>query len=203
MSAGAGAPTVKRMSQQSPHAIASTRYGAVAQIFHWLTAVGVIAGFTIGLIMVDMAFSPLQLKLYSWHKWVGVCIFTLLFLRLGWRLWHPAPPLPASTPPWQRHAAHLTHWVLYALLLIIPLSGWLMSSAKGFSTVVFGELPLPDLLDQNEALGDRLAVLHWWLNKTLLALVILHVAAALKHQFVDRDGLLWRMLPGRRPQGDC
>ena len=93
--------------------------------------------------------------------------------------------------------------MLYALLLIIPLSGWLMSSAKGFSTVVFGELPLPDLLDQNEALGDRLAVLHWWLNKTLLALVILHVAAALKHQFVDRDGLLWRMLPGRRPQGDC
>ena len=85
---------MKRMSQQSPHATASTRYGAVAQIFHWLTAVGVIASFTIGLIMVDMAFSPLQLKLFSWHKWIGVCVFALLLLRLAWRVGHPPPPLP-------------------------------------------------------------------------------------------------------------
>lgn len=197
-----GTPTVLCMSQHSPNPATAARYGAVAQVFHWLTAVGVIAGFTIGLIMVEMAFSPLQLKLFSWHKWIGVSIFALLLLRLGWRLGHPAPPLPASTPPWQRHAAYLTHWALYALLLLIPLSGWVMSSAKGFSTVVFGVLPLPDLLEKNEALGDRLADLHWWLNKTLLALFILHLAAALKHQFVDRDGLMWRMLPGRRAQGD-
>lgn len=202
MSTGTGASTVHGMPQHNAHVTTVARYGAVAQIFHWLTAVGVIAGFTVGLIMVEMAFSPLQLKLYSWHKWIGVSIFALLLLRLAWRLGHPAPPLPAATPPWQRSAAHLTHWGLYGFLLLIPLSGWLMSSAKGFSTVVFGVLPLPDLLDQNEALGDRLAVLHWWLNKTLLALVLLHVAAALKHHFVDGDGLLWRMLPGRRSQGD-
>ena len=178
------------MPQHSRNLPPLARYGAIAQIFHWLTAVGVVAGFTIGLIMVDMAFSPLQLKLFSWHKWIGVCVFALLLLRLAWRVGHPPPPLPASTPAWQRLAAQLTHGALYALLLLIPLSGWLMSSAKGFSTVLFGVLPLPDLLDKNEALGDRLADVHWWLNKSLLALVILHVIAALKHHFVDRDGLM-------------
>lgn len=178
------------------------RYGAVAQSLHWLSAAAVIGMFVLGLVMVELSFSPLQLKMYSWHKWLGVSLFTIVFLRLLWRLWHPAPPLPATTSAWQAHAAQLAHWLLYALMLIIPLTGWLMSSAKGFSTVVFGVLPLPDLLGKNEALGNLLAEIHWWLNKTLLALVLLHVAAALKHHFIDGDGLLWRMLPAGRQQGE-
>lgn len=182
-------------------AASSARYGLLAQLFHWLSALGVLALFVLGLIMVEMAFSPQQLKLYSWHKWIGVSLFALVVLRLLWRAWHPAPPLPATTPLWQQRLAQITHWALYGLLLLIPISGWLMSSAKGFQTVVFSVLPLPDVLAADEALGERLAAVHWWLNKTLLALVLLHAAAALKHHFIDRDGLIWRMLPARPRQG--
>lgn len=187
------------MNSSTPHL--SERYGPVAQSLHWLTAAGLVGAFAIGLIMVEMAFSPQQLRMYSWHKWLGVSLWALVLVRLAWRWWRSPPPLPATTAPWQRHAAALTHWGLYALLILIPVSGWLMSSAKGFSTVLYGVLPLPDALARDEALGDRLADLHWVLNKTLLALIALHVAAALKHHFIDGDGLLWRMVPGRRTTG--
>ncbi|WP_420428910.1 cytochrome b [Algiphilus sp.] len=191
------------MDNPTKHSRSSAaRYGLVAQGLHWLTAFGLVGSFVLGFIMVELAFSPLQLKMYSWHKWLGVCIWLLVLLRLLWRWWRRPPALPASTPPWQRRAAHVTHAGLYLLLVLIPVTGWLMSSAMGFQTVVFGVVPLPDLLVKNEVLGDRLAVLHSVLNKTLLALIVLHVAAALKHQFIDRDGLLWRMLPIRPRTGD-
>lgn len=171
------------------------RYGVVAQLLHWLTALGLIGSFTLGLIMVELSFSPLQLKMFSWHKWLGVSLWLLVLVRLAWRLGHPPPPLPPSTPLWQQRAARLTHGGLYLLLVAIPLSGWVMSSAQGFQTVLFGVLPLPDAVAKDEALGDRLATLHFVLNKTLLALILLHIGAALKHHFIDRDGLLRRMLP--------
>jgi len=177
------------------------RYGLVAQSLHWLTAIGLVGSFVLGLIMVELSFSPLQLKMYSWHKWLGICLWLLVLVRLTWRLWHRPPPLPASTPPWQHRAAQLTHGGLYALLVLIPLSGWVMSSAQGFQTVLFGVLPVPDAVGKDEALGENLATLHFILNKTLLALILLHIAAALKHHFIDRDGLLWRMLPFRPRTG--
>jgi cytochrome b561 len=145
--------------------------------------------------MTDLSLSPTKLKLYSWHKWAGVTLFALIVFRLGWRLTHPAPALPDTMPPALRLAASAAHWVLYALMLAIPLSGWLMSSAKGFQTVWFGVLPLPDLLAKDAALGDTLKDVHEALNFTLLAMVGLHVAAALKHHFIDRDTVLTRMLP--------
>jgi len=176
------------------------RYGTTAIALHWLVALMLLCGATLGLYMVDLELSPTKLKLFSWHKWVGVTIFLVATARLLWRLTHPAPSPPASVPAWQQRAASLTHALLYLLLFIIPLSGWLMSSALGVQVVYFGVLPLPDLVHKDKALGEQLKLLHLSLNLTLLVLVTLHVAAAFKHHFVDRDEVLRRMLPGMRPR---
>ncbi len=171
------------------------RYTRTAIALHWLTALLIVAVFPLGVYMADLAFSPLKLKLISYHKWLGVTVFLLLLLRLAWRVGHKPPPLPGSMPLWQRHAANGLHYLLYLLLLAIPLSGWLMSSAKGFQTVYLGVLPLPDLIGKDQALGDLLRALHGALNLLLLALLLAHVAAALKHHFIEHDGILARMLP--------
>lgn len=176
------------------------RYSGTAIALHWLVALMLLGSATLGLYMVDLQLSPIKLKLYSWHKWLGVTIFLVAAGRLFWRLTHPVPALPATVPVWQRRAAALSHALLYALLFVIPLSGWLMSSALGVQVVVFGVLPLPDLLEKDQVLGERLKLAHVVLNLVLLALVALHAAAALKHHFLDRDEVLFRMLPAVRPR---
>lgn len=171
------------------------RYTRTAISLHWLVALGLAAVFALGLYMQDLPLSPTKLKLYSWHKWAGVSLFLLVWVRLGWRLAHPAPALPAAMPAAQRFAAGAAHGLLYALMIAIPLSGWLMSSAKGFQTVWFGVLPLPDLVAKDAELGELLQAVHRILNYGLLGLVLAHAGAALKHHFVDRDDVLGRMLP--------
>ncbi len=176
----------------------SIAYTRTAVALHWIMALLILATLPLGLIMTEMPLSPQKLQYYSWHKWLGVTVFGLAVLRLTWRATHPAPPLPASVPAWQRQAAHALHWALYALMLAIPLAGWLMSSAKGVQTVYLGVLPIPDLLSKDEALGEVLAAVHAWLAYVLIALLVVHVAAALKHHFIDRDDVLRRMLPRTR-----
>lgn len=169
-------------------------YNRPAIALHWLVAVLICCSFPLGLYMTSLALSPLKLQLYSYHKWLGMLILALVVLRVLWRLGKGAPPaLPA--PAWQQRAAVVTHTLLYALMVAIPLTGWMMSSAKGFPVVWLGVLPLPDLVGKDEALGDLLLATHKALNFLLLGLVGLHVAAALKHHFVDRDATLVRMLP--------
>ena len=170
-------------------------YDTLSIALHWLVFVLICSGFSLAVYMTDLPFSPLKLKYYSWHKWIGVSIFLLAVLRAVWRLTHPAPPLPAAMHDWQRRAAAVSHLLLYALIIVIPLSGWLYSSAAGVPTVYFGVLPLPDLLTRDKALAETLKSVHITLNYTLLALVTVHVAAALKHHLVDRDDVLIRMLP--------
>ena len=128
-------------------------------------------------------------------------IFLFVLFRLVWRLSHRPPELPDSIPAWQRKVAEATHGLLYLLMVVIPITGWLMSSAKGFQTVYFGVLPLPDLLAKNAELGDLLQQVHKLLNYSMAALVVAHLGAALKHHFVDRDEVLARMLPfhGKTP----
>ena len=172
------------------------RYTRTARSLHWLMALGIIGTFALGTYMQDLPLSPTKLQLYSWHKWAGVTLFVLLILRLAWRITHPAPPLPATMPAALRLAAHAAHWVLYALMIMIPLSGWLMSSAKGFQTVWFGVLPLPDLVGKDKALGEALEEVHEFLNYTMLVLVVLHVAAAVKHQIQAGGTYLQRMKLG-------
>jgi cytochrome b561 len=175
-------------------------YGGVAVAFHWLLAVAIVCSFSVGLYMHDLPFSPMRLKLFNWHKWAGITILALSALRLLWRLLRPAPELPArvtaAMPHWQRQAHHATHIGLYLLFFAVPLSGWAYSSASGFQVVWFGVLPLPDWVPVNKALADAvLKPLHASFAFALAALVALHVAATLKHQFIDHDGLFWRMWP--------
>jgi cytochrome b561 len=174
-----------------------SRYTSVAIGLHWAMALLIVGLFGIGFYMADLPLSPWKLKLYSWHKWAGVTAFLLVALRLAWRIGHRPPDLPATMSPAMRLLAHGGHAVLYLLMLAVPLSGWLMSSAKGFQTVYFGLLPIPDLLAKNKELGDLLADLHSGLNVLFVAVVIGHLAAALKHHFIDRDDILSRMLPSR------
>ncbi|MCU0971265.1 MAG: cytochrome b [Gammaproteobacteria bacterium] len=174
------------------------RYTATAIGLHWLIALAIFATFTLGVYMHDLPLSPDKLRLYSWHKWAGVTIFLLVVLRVAWRLTHQPPELPATVPAWQRRVAALAHGLLYVLMLAIPLSGWLMSSAKGFPTVLYGVLPLPDLLGKDAQLGELLATVHKALNLTMAGLVLAHVGAALKHHVIDRDDVLRRMLPFTR-----
>lgn len=163
---------------------------------HWVLALALALMFGVGLYMADLPFSPLRLKLYNWHKWAGICILTLSALRLLWRFGHRPPPEPPM-PAWQARAATATHGLLYALFFAVPLAGWAYSSAAGFPVVVFGVLPLPDWVAANRELAEAIKPLHRWLAYALASLAVLHVAAALKHQFIDRDGLLRRMWPGR------
>jgi len=168
-------------------------YTRTAVALHWLVAILIFTTFPLGLYMTDLSFSPEQLKLYSYHKWLGVTIAALVIIRIVWRMSHTPPPLPDSTPQWQKKAAQITHLALYGLMLAIPISGWLMSSAKGVPTVWLGWVPLPDLVEKSKPLGETLESIHSTLNYALLALVCAHIGAAFKHHYIDRDGLLLRM----------
>jgi cytochrome b561 len=171
------------------------RYTRTALSLHWLIALLIFAAFPLGIYMHDLPLSPFKLQLYSYHKWIGVTIFLLAVFRLYWRMTHRPPALPESMPRWERIAAESVHYLLYALLFLIPLSGWLMSSAKGFQTMWFGVLPLPDLVGKDKALGDLLQQVHELLNFTLLGVLGGHIGAALKHHFIERDDILARMIP--------
>lgn len=170
-------------------------YSRAAMVFHWLGAAMIIAAIAMGVYMTNLHISPLRLKLYNWHKWLGICILALSLARLGWRLLR-SPPADLTMPAWQKKAAHMTHWTLYALFLAVPLAGWAYSSASGFPPVLFGVLPLPDLVEADRKLAVSLKSLHMMLALALGCVIALHVGAVIKHQFIDRDGLLWRMLPG-------
>ena len=169
------------------------RYTTPAIVLHWLVALLIFVAFPLGLYMHDLPLSPDKLRLYSYHKWIGITVLMLASLRAVWRLTHTPPPLPSDIAAWQRKASALVHGLLYLLIFAIPLSGWLMSSAKGFQTVWFGVLPLPDLIGKDKALGEQLADVHEALNFTMLALVVLHVGAALQHHVIERQPFLQRM----------
>jgi cytochrome b561 len=177
------------------------RYTGVAMLLHWVMALGLIGLVGFGLYMTGLPFSPTRLKFYNWHKWAGVSLLALLVLRVLWRATHRPPALPHEVanamPAWQHLAHNATHAGLYGLMLAVPLLGWAYSSAAGFPIVWFGVLPLPDWVPANPQLAETLKPLHGWSAWMLTGLVAMHVGAALKHQLLDKDGLLLRMWPGR------
>ena len=172
-----------------------TGYTRIAIALHWLVAVTIFCAFPLGMYMHELPLGPTKLQLYSYHKWLGISVLLLVATRLAWRLGHRPPPLLPGMPRWQEIAAHATHHSLYLLMLAVPLSGWLMSSALGFSVVWFGVIPLPDLVGKDKQLGELLKDVHAALNFTLLSLILVHAAAAIKHHLFDHDGTLARMLP--------
>jgi cytochrome b561 len=171
------------------------RYTPTAVALHWLIALLIFAAFPLGLYMHDLPLSPHKLRMYSYHKWIGVAVMLFAVIRIYWLATHRPPTLPESMARWEKLLAHVTHVALYVLIIAVPVSGWLMSSAKGFQTVWFGVLPLPDLIGKNKVLGDALQEVHEALNYLMLGLVVAHMGAALKHHFVERDDVLTRMLP--------
>jgi cytochrome b561 len=177
----------------------SEHYNRGAITLHWVTAALIVANLLLGLSMVALPISPRKLHWYLFHKSIGITIFLLTSLRIAWCTIRPHPA-PVPMPPWQRQAARASHALLYVLLFVIPLSGWLYSSATGVQVVYLRLLPLPDLVGRDRALGDLLRLVHITLNVLLGGFIAVHVAAALKHHFVDRDGVLARMLPFVAPR---
>jgi cytochrome b561 len=172
------------------------RYTSTAIALHWLIAALIIIGFSLGWIVSHMhGFSPEKLRYISWHKWIGVTVFALALVRVVWRLTHRPPPLPASVPSWQRVISHLVHGLLYVLMIAIPLSGYLYSSAAGYPVVYLNMISLPTLIHPDPNLKHVLKQVHVILNYSLLAVFSLHILGALKHTIIDRDGVWKRMLP--------
>ena len=173
---------------------ATNRYTRTAIALHWIAALLIVCNLALGITMINLALSPFTLRLYGWHKWIGITVFLTAAARLAWR-WANPPPSPVAMPEWQRRAAAATHVALYVLMFAIPFSGWVYSSSTGVSVIYFDLVPLPDLVAKDKTLAVVLKAVHGTLNFTLLALVIVHAGAALRHGFVDRDGVLPRMLP--------
>lgn len=174
------------------------RYTTPAIALHWLLAVLIISSFAFGLYMVELPFSPSRIKQYNWHKWAGITILALSALRLLWRLGHPPPALDIPIQLWQTRASQATHWLMYGLFFAAPLAGWAYSSAAGFPVVYFGLIALPDLVSRDADLAAILKLVHRVLTYSLAALVGLHVLAALKHHFLERNRLLDRINPFAR-----
>jgi len=171
-------------------------YGKPAIALHWIIALLIFAAFGLGLYMTDIpGFTPTKLKLYSYHKWIGITVLIFAVLRVLWRLTHPAPSPVAGMPKWQHKAAEGAHLVLYLLILAVPLTGYLLSVAAGIKVVYLGVWELPMPFDKSDALKDLFSMAHEWLNWTMATIVVLHILAALKHHIIDRDGTLRRMLP--------
>jgi len=162
---------------------------------HWLTLALIVAAYVIGSLLEDMTLSPLKLKLFAWHKWVGMLVLFLLPWRLLLRL---TDRVDHAAAPWEARASAAVHGALYLLMIVAPFLGWLSSSAAGFQVVWFGVLPLPDLVGKDKALAEILKELHAGSVNLLVALVALHAAAALYHQHVRHDGVLARMVPWLR-----
>ena len=177
----------------------TTRYTSTAIALHWILGFSITVAFCVGLYMADLPFSPLKLRLLNWHKWAGVSILMLSVVRLLWRMTHRPPALPKDVvramPVWQHIAHSLTHTGLYVLFFGVPLIGWAYSSAAGFPIVLFGQIPLPDFVGPDKALAELIKPWHQISAWSMAALVALHVAGAIKHQFIDRDSLMRRMLP--------
>lgn len=177
----------------------STRYSTADKLFHWITVLVVLMAIPVALAMVRVGRGPLQNDLYDLHRSLGVLALVLMATRFLWRIYRPAPPLVPGLPSWQVAAARVSHWLLYAVLLGMPVLGWAGTSAFGAPITVFGLFEWPVMLDKDEHLAGVLLGLHRWLGFALAGLLALHVGAALHHHFIRKDETLRRMLPGYRP----
>jgi cytochrome b561 len=173
------------------------RYTRTAIGLHWLMAALILATIPLGWYMAGLPFSPTRIRLFNYHKWIGITILLIAALRLSWRLFHKAPELPGDIPRWQRNAAHVAHWLLYAFFFAVPLSGWAYSSAAGFPIVYLGLIPFPDWVSPNKELAETLEQLHGYLAYTLAVIVVLHIGGAIQHTVSDGSAHLRRMLPGK------
>ena len=185
-------------SAPSGNAKTDAAWSASIRLFHWLVAALIFIQFALGWLAVGWALSPTKINLFVWHKSVGMLILALVVARLLNRLARLTPPLPADTPAWERAAARWSHTLLYVLMVAMPLTGWAINSAAGIPFRIFWQLPLPALMAPDKHTADIVALVHFALGIAFVALLILHIGAALRHHFVKRNNVLRRMLPSRR-----
>lgn len=172
------------------------RYPALTRSLHWLVALMVLATIPIGAQMVQPGLDrATQDTLYILHKNGGVLILLLVVLRLIWRARHPAPPMPASMPAWQVQIAHLAHWGLYGLLIVMAVSGYVRVKAGGFPIEALDALGMPSLVPRSDALAETAKAIHFWARFALIALILAHFGAALQHLLIKRDGVFGRIWP--------
>lgn len=191
--------TLEPMIETPPPPRPVMRYTSVAIALHWLMAIAVIGMIGVGLWMHELKNSPFKIEIYTWHKWTGLTILLLAIVRVLWRVHRPPPPLPPM-PRWQELAADGSHYLLYGLLFAMPLTGWLMNSAAGFPLTWFGLFKVPALIGKSRDAFEFWEETHEILSRVLIGLILVHVAAALKHWWVDRDEVFTRMLPWVRPR---
>jgi cytochrome b561 len=171
------------------------RWGAVHQTLHWLIVAMAIAQLTVGFIFADLPDDdPIRPILFRTHATLGLTILLVILTRLLWRLANPVPRLPDTLPPWQKALAHTTHYLLYLLLIAMPIVGYLTVNAAGHP-VPFFTVELPAVIAKSAALKDILAPMHSAGAFVLVTLVVLHAAAALRHEFLLKDNTLRRMTP--------
>lgn len=171
------------------------QWGAISKTLHWLTLALLVWIGWLGLTMGDLPNGPGKIATYALHKSIGITILALVLFRLGWRLYAGAPAALAGTPRWQERIASSTHWALYALVLAMPLSGWLLNSASGYPLQWFGLVNLPAIAGRDQALREWAGTAHEWMFWTLALLVVAHAGAAFYHHLFQRDATLARMLP--------
>ena len=172
-------------------------YNGFAKGLHWLVLLLVIAQFSLAWTMPDIHHGTQPLGLIAWHLSIGLCILLVMLVRLGWRMVSRIPPPPSDLPAPLRLLSRVTHFVLYALLIILPLLGWINASARGWSVLFFGVVPLPQLVSSGSPLGMQMGDVHRAVALVLLGIAGLHIAGAFYHQLILRDGVVGRMLPGR------
>ncbi len=171
------------------------RYGAMAILLHWIMAILIIGLLAEGLYMIRLPVSLQKLQLFGWHKEYGMLVLILVCFRMGWRLSHRVPDLPFTLPEWQKVAARSAHWAFYFFMFVMPVTGWLITSAAGLPVSFFGWFTFPNLISANANLQSLFSEIHEWLGYALIALVCLHTSAALQHHFINKDNVLKGMLP--------
>ncbi|MEO3388554.1 cytochrome b [Mesorhizobium sp. CAU 1741] len=173
-------------------------YKPLHRAFHWLVALLVLATIPVGVTMVSEDISrSVQDALFIFHKNVGVVILLLMLARLAYRLVNPPPPLPDSVPRWQASVAHATHWLLYLLVFVMAISGYIRVVAGGFPLEVFDAIGVPRLAPRSDELAETAKGIHFYVRFALVVLILMHVGAALFHAIVKRDGVFSSMVTGR------
>ena len=171
------------------------QWGSISKALHWLVVALVMTMAWLGLTMGDLPNGPDKIATYALHKSIGITILLLVIVRLLWRLYAGTPTPIAGTPPVQARVASLTHGALYALLLAMPLSGWVLNSTSGYPLQWFGLFNLPAIASSDLALRELTGAIHEWLFWALATLAVLHAAAAFYHHVFVRDATLARMFP--------